>query len=113
MIVAGYNFIVFRHTTFLLATLFAFGGLWLTLRNRKLGGFLLACCLLIYPLPYYLVNPFPRYKHAIEPEMVLLAVYLFWEASRNQVRWRRKNVGTKLPIDATLPLAARKKLRLT
>ena len=89
-IVAGYDFIVFRHTTFLLAALFAFGGLWLTLRNRKLGGFLLACCLLVYPLPYYLVNPFPRYKHAIEPEMVLLAVYLFWEASRNQVRWPRK-----------------------
>ena len=26
----------------------------------------------MYPLPYYLVNPFPRYKHAIEPEMILL-----------------------------------------
>jgi 4-amino-4-deoxy-L-arabinose transferase-like glycosyltransferase len=90
VIVAGYNFIVFRHTTFLLASLFAFGGLWLTLRNRKPGGFLLVCFLLIYPLPYYLVNPFPRYKHAIEPEMVVLAVYLFWEASRNEVRRPRK-----------------------
>ena len=41
----------------------------------------------MYPLPYYLVNPFPRYKHAIEPEMILLAVYLFWEASRVQIHW--------------------------
>ena len=90
VIVAGYNLIVFRHTTFLLATLFAFGGLWLTLRNRKPGGLLLACFLLIYPLPYYLVNPFPRYKHTIEPEMMLLAVYLFWEASRHQLGWPRK-----------------------
>ena len=55
--------------------------------KQKRGGFLLACFLLIYPLPYYLVNPFPRYKHAIEPEMILLAVYLFWEASRVQIRW--------------------------
>ena len=51
------------------------------------GGFLLACFLLIYPLPYYLVNPFPRYKHAIEPEMILLAVFLFWKASKVQIRW--------------------------
>jgi hypothetical protein len=48
-------------------------------------GFLLACFLLIYPLPYYLVNPFARYKHAIEPEMILLAVYLFWKASQVQI----------------------------
>ncbi len=96
VIVAGYNLIVFRHTTFLMATLFAFGGLWLTLRNRKPGGFLLACFLLIYPLPYYLVNPFPRYKHAIEPEMLLLAVYLFWEASRHQIRWNTKAPTARL-----------------
>jgi hypothetical protein len=72
---------------FILPAAFAFAGLWLTLRNWKRGGFLLASFLLIYPLPYYLVNPFPRYKHAIEPEMILLAVYLFWEASRVQIHW--------------------------
>ena len=75
-IVAGYDLMIARHLMFILPAAFAFAGLWLTLRNRKQGGFLLACFLLIYPLPYYLVNPFPRYKHAIEPEMILLAVYL-------------------------------------
>jgi len=64
--------------------------LWLTLRNRKRGGFLFACFLLIYPLPYYLVNPFPRYKHPIEPVMMLLIVYLFWEARNVQVHWPRR-----------------------
>jgi len=87
-IIAGYDLMIARHVAFLLPAAFAFAGLWLTLRNRKLGRFLLACCLLIYPLPYYLVNPFPRYKHAIEPEIILLAVYLFWEASRIEIRWR-------------------------
>jgi 4-amino-4-deoxy-L-arabinose transferase-like glycosyltransferase len=86
-IVAGYDLMVARHVAFLLPAVAGFAGLWLTLRNRKQGGFLLACCLLIYPLPYYLVNPFPRYKHAIEPEIILLAVYLFYEASRIQIRW--------------------------
>jgi 4-amino-4-deoxy-L-arabinose transferase-like glycosyltransferase len=86
-IVAGYDLMISRHTNFLLAALFAFAGLWLTIRNRKCGSFLLACFLLIYPLPYYLVNPFPRYKHPIEPEMIMLIVYLFWEARKIQVRW--------------------------
>jgi 4-amino-4-deoxy-L-arabinose transferase-like glycosyltransferase len=86
-IVAGYDLIVFRHTTFFLGTALALAGLWLTIRSRKRGAFLLTCLLVCYPLPYYLVNPFPRYKHPIEPEMILLIVYLFWEARRIQIRW--------------------------
>ena len=86
-IVAGYDLMIARHLMFILPAIFAFAGLWLTLRKRLRGGFLLACCLVIYPLPYYLVNPFPRYKHAIEPEMILLVVFLFWEASGVQMRW--------------------------
>ena len=50
----------------------AFAGLWISFRDSTAGAFLLLCCLIVYPLPYYLVNPFPRYKHAIEPEMLLL-----------------------------------------
>ncbi len=88
-IVAGYDLMISRHTNFLLAAVLAFAGLWLTIRKRKRGAFLLACFLLIYPLPYYLVMPFVRYKHPIEPEMIMLIVYLFWEARRVQVRWPR------------------------
>jgi 4-amino-4-deoxy-L-arabinose transferase-like glycosyltransferase len=86
-IVAGYDLMIARHVAFLLPAVLALGGLFMTLRNGKQGGLLLACFLLVYPLPYYLVNPFPRYKHPIEPEIILLAVYLFWEASRVQVHW--------------------------
>jgi len=85
--VGGYDLRFSRHMNFLLGALFAFAGLWLTIRNRRTGWFLLACFLLIYPLPYYLVNPFPRYKHPIEPEMLLLIVYLFCEASKIEIRW--------------------------
>jgi 4-amino-4-deoxy-L-arabinose transferase-like glycosyltransferase len=88
-ILAGYDLMISRHTNFLLAAVFAFAGLWLTIRNRTRGAFLLACFLLIYPFPYYLVMPFPRYKHPIEPEMIMLIVYLFWEARKIQLRWPR------------------------
>jgi hypothetical protein len=32
--------------------------------------------LLIYPIPYYIAYPNPKYRHAIEPELLLLSVYL-------------------------------------
>jgi 4-amino-4-deoxy-L-arabinose transferase-like glycosyltransferase len=86
-IVDGYDLMISRHVNFGLAAGLAFAGLWLVLRRGVRGGFLLACFLLIYPLPYYLVNPFVRYKHPIEPEMVLLIAYLFWEARKIEVRW--------------------------
>ncbi|MFZ0286463.1 MAG: glycosyltransferase family 39 protein [Terriglobales bacterium] len=86
-IVAGYDLMISRHVNFLLAALFALAGLWLTIRNRVRGALLLACFLLIYPLPYYLVNPFPRYKHPIEPVMLMLIVYLFSESRKVQIHW--------------------------
>jgi 4-amino-4-deoxy-L-arabinose transferase-like glycosyltransferase len=85
-IVNGYNLMIARHTEYLLAAVLAFTGLWLTIRNRKPGWFLLACFLIVYPLPYYLVNPFVRYKHPIEPVMILLIVYLFTEARQVKIQ---------------------------
>ncbi|MGA8152273.1 MAG: glycosyltransferase family 39 protein [Terriglobales bacterium] len=93
-IIAGYDLRLSRHVNFFLGAALAFAGLCLTIRNRKPGWFLLGCFLLIYPLPYYLVNPFPRYKHPIEPEMLLLIVYLFYESRKIQIHWppRRKSL---------------------
>ena len=83
----GYDLGFARHTGFLLGAVLAFAGLWLTIRNRICGALLLACFLLLYPLPYYMVQPFPRYKAPIEPEMILLIVYLFWEAKQINLRF--------------------------
>jgi 4-amino-4-deoxy-L-arabinose transferase-like glycosyltransferase len=84
-VVAGYDFRIARHAQFFLAALFAFAGLVLTFRRRNRYRWLLAPFLLIYPLPYYLVNPFPRYKHPIEPVMLILIVYVIWEAGKMRV----------------------------
>ena len=92
-IVAGYDLMISRHTNFLLGAVLAFAGLWLTIRNRKYGAFLLACFLLVYPLPYYLVMPFVRYKHPIEPEMIMLIVYLFWESRNIQIQWPNRKIA--------------------
>ncbi len=77
--VGGHNLLPLRHLSFFLASALAFLGLWISWRKHKFAVFLFACFLIIYPLPYYLVYPFPRYKHAIEPEMILLIVYAIWE----------------------------------
>ena len=78
----GHNFLPARHLSFFLASALAFAGLWWIWRDKKCGTFLFACLLIVYPIPYYLVNPFPRYKHPIEPEIILLIVYAIWQLWR-------------------------------
>lgn len=86
-IVAGYDLWVARHVQFLLAAGFSFAGLAIVFLRKGRYRWLLAPFLLIYPLPYYMVNPFPRYKHPIEPVMLMLIVYVFWESRGVQLRW--------------------------
>ncbi len=90
-IVAGYDLWVARHTQFLLAAAFAFAGLALTFYRRNRYRWLLAPFLLVYPLPYYVVNPFPRYKHPIEPVMLILIIFVLWESKKVEVSWPRRN----------------------
>jgi hypothetical protein len=75
-----------RHLAFFLSALAAFVGLGLCLRNRIPGAFLFACLLIIYPIPYYIAHPSPRYRHPIEPEMVLLIVYLLSQLRHRSIR---------------------------
>ncbi len=90
-IIAGYDLWVARHVQFLLAALFAFAGLFLTFLRKNQHRWLLAPFLLIYPLPYYIVNPFPRYKHPIEPVMLILIVYVLAEARVIELHWPTTN----------------------
>jgi 4-amino-4-deoxy-L-arabinose transferase-like glycosyltransferase len=91
VVLGGYDLGFARHVEFLLAALFAFAGLVVTFLRGNRYSWLLAPFLLIYPLPYYLVNPFQRYKHPIETVMVLLIVYLLWEARAVKISWRGPN----------------------
>jgi len=57
-------------------SLSAWLGLIFLLTRQPRGWPLYAVCLLIYPLPYYVTYPIAKYRYAIEPEMLLLTVYL-------------------------------------
>ena len=62
-------------------------GLLFVLTRRPTGWILYAAALVIYPAPYYLTYPHAKYRYAIEPEMLLLGVYLasvVWGEIRRQ-----------------------------
>jgi 4-amino-4-deoxy-L-arabinose transferase-like glycosyltransferase len=51
-------------------------GLLFVLTRRPRGWLLFVSALAVYPIPYYFVYPVAKYRHAIEPELLLLSVYL-------------------------------------
>ncbi len=64
-------------------------GLLLVLLRRVRNTGPIVLMLLIYPLPYYVVYTNPRYRHAIEPLMVVLIGYFLvtvWE----EMPWRKE-----------------------
>lgn len=56
-------------------SVFSLAGLLLAFRRRLPGRFLLTTLLLAYPAMYYITFPQPRYRHPIEPEMLILSVF--------------------------------------
>ena len=68
-------------------SLLAWLGLLFVLTRRPTGWILYAAAMLIYPIPYCLTYPHAQYRHAIEPEMLLLSAYLVsvgWGEIRRQ-----------------------------
>jgi hypothetical protein len=82
-----------RHLAFLLSAIAAFVGLGLCWRNRLCGTLLFVALILVYPLPYYLAHPSPRYRHAIEPEMLLLIIYMFWQLRGRKLHLPLRTIG--------------------
>jgi 4-amino-4-deoxy-L-arabinose transferase-like glycosyltransferase len=81
------NLRLYRNVLFFFTSVVAFGGLWLLFRTRHRTRFLFASLLFAAPLLYYLTFPHPRYRHPIEPVILILGVYLFQSAEpRRQPR---------------------------
>jgi len=78
-----------KNSLFLASSVLMFWGLGRALRLRKPGAWLLFWLILLYPAVYYGVYSIPRYRHPIEPEMAILAVFLLTEA--------RKRTGLRTP----------------
>lgn len=77
-----------KNSLFLASSVLMFWGLGRALRQRNPGGWLLFWLMLLYPAVYYVVFPSPRYRVPIEPEMVILAVFLVTEARANTKAFR-------------------------
>ena len=70
----------FRSSLFLASSVVALWGLGRALRQKLRGAWLFAGLILTYPTTYYFVFPHARYRHPIEPELLILAVFLLSEA---------------------------------
>lgn len=64
-----------KRAFFVLSSLLPFVGLVLMIAGRRPGAFLFASSLLVYPVLFYVTMPLERYRHPIEPQMVVLAIF--------------------------------------
>ena len=69
-----------KNTHLLLVSVVGIWGLLLALKRRLHGVFLFASLIAFYPLVYYICFPEPRYRHPIDPELLILGVYLVSQA---------------------------------
>ena len=76
----------FRSSLFLASSVLAIWGLLRSLRQKRHGASLFAGLIATYPTIYYFVFPHARYRHPIEPELFILAVFLLSEVRSIGVR---------------------------
>lgn len=69
-----------KNALFFASSILCFWGLIRALRRPKPGAWLFLWLLLLFPAIYYVVFPHKRYRHPIEPEIGILAVYVITEA---------------------------------
>ena len=73
----------FRTSAFLATSVLAFWGLARSIRQKRPAAWLFAGLILFYPAVYYIVYPHARYRHPIEPELLILIVFLICEATNS------------------------------
>jgi 4-amino-4-deoxy-L-arabinose transferase-like glycosyltransferase len=79
----------FRRSPFLATSVLGLWGLGRALRQKRPGAWLFAGVILTYPAVYYFVYPHARYRHPIEPELVILIVFLLSEVRGRGLRTHR------------------------
>ncbi len=72
----------FRTSAFLASSILAIWGLGRAVRRKKPGAWLFLFLVLAYPTIYYFFYPGARYRHPIEPELLILAVFLISEVEK-------------------------------
>ena len=65
----------FPELLFGIPTIVAVWGLWVGVRRRSFAAFPFAATMAAFPLVYYVTHPDLRFRHLIEPQLVVLAMY--------------------------------------
>ena len=93
-----------KDALFLASSVLAIWGVLLAWKRRVQGAFLFASLLIFYPLIYYVCFPQPRYRHPIDPELLILGVYLVSETrSRTAATGGDEQELAELEQDEVLP----------
>jgi GT2 family glycosyltransferase len=92
-----------KNTHTLLLSVLGIWGLLLAIKRRIHGVFLFASLILVYPLVYYICFPEPRYRHPIDPELVILGVYLVSESKPRIAAANSEQEQPDLDQDEALP----------
>jgi hypothetical protein len=71
-----------RGLNYAFASLAGLLGLFLALRRHVVGSWLFAMAFLTVPLTYYIVAAHARFRHPIEPLILILSVFLFQSAQK-------------------------------
>ncbi len=81
----------FRNSLFLAWSVLAIWGAVRAVRQKIPAAWLFAGLLLTYPTTYYFVFPHARYRHPIEPELIILTVFLILQAGHPSAAGDRRN----------------------
>lgn len=76
----------FRSSLFLASSVLAIWGGGRAVRQKRPGAWLFAGLMLTYPVVYYFIFPHARYRHPIEPELFILAMFLIFETGKQSPR---------------------------
>ncbi len=96
------NLAELKNSHTLLLSILGLWGLLLALKRRVHGVFLFASLIVVYPLVYYICFPEPRYRHPIDPELVILGVYLISESKPRNAANAEQDMA-ELDQDEVLP----------
>jgi hypothetical protein len=72
----------FRNSLFLAWSVLSIWGAIRAVRMKIRGAWLFAGLILTYPTTYYFVFPHARYRHPIEPQLLILAVFLLLQTGK-------------------------------
>jgi 4-amino-4-deoxy-L-arabinose transferase-like glycosyltransferase len=78
----------FRNSGFLATSVLALWGIGLAVRQKKPGAWLFLWLVLVFPTVYYFVYPGARYRHPIEPELLIAAVFLLSQVGKHSASGR-------------------------